>query len=189
MIPKLNKELIQAVDGHDQIEAVNPETGRLHTHYSQAWTATARMQSNDPNLQTIPVRKERGRDIRAAFVPRDDDHRLLSADYSQIELRVMAELSGDQGMLEAFTAGADITMMARVNAEPVVLVHKDRNRPVTDLIARAGRDSDLTMLGLNFPDREHLEEYAVAVEEMIRSVGTVLLVRNAQADEDLLAIS
>ncbi len=106
----------------DQLPAaVNPETGRLHTHYSQAWTATGRMQSNDPNLQTIPVRKERGRDIRAAFVPRDDDHRLLSADYSQIELRVMAELSGDQGMLEAFTAGADIhaTTASKVYKVPI----------------------------------------------------------------------
>ena len=93
----------------DQLpEWIHPETGRLHTHYSQAWTATGRMQSNDPNLQTIPVRKERGRDIRAAFVPRDSDHLLLSADYSQIELRVMAELSGDEAMLEAFNAGDDI---------------------------------------------------------------------------------
>ena len=88
--------------------SVNPDTGRLHTHFSQTWTATGRIQSNDPNLQTIPIRKQRGRDIRAAFVPRDDDHRLLSADYSQIELRVMAELSGDAGMLEAFQNGEDI---------------------------------------------------------------------------------
>ncbi|MGI9472892.1 MAG: DNA polymerase I [Rubripirellula sp.] len=93
----------------DQLpNSVNEKTGRLHTHYSQAWTATGRMQSNNPNLQTIPVRKERGRDIRAAFVPRDDDHLLLSADYSQIELRVMAELSGDEAMIEAFVAGEDI---------------------------------------------------------------------------------
>ena len=77
---------------------VNPNTGRLHTHYSQTWTATGRMQSNDPNLQTIPVRKERGREIRAAFVARDNEHLLLSADYSQIELRIMAELSGDQAL-------------------------------------------------------------------------------------------
>ena len=88
--------------------AVNESTGRVHTHYSQTWTATGRMQSNDPNLQTIPIRKERGRDIRAAFVARDDDHLLLSADYSQIELRVMAELSEDPGMIEAFNAGEDI---------------------------------------------------------------------------------
>ncbi len=93
----------------DQLpESVNEKTGRIHTHYSQTWTATGRMQSIDPNLQTIPVRKERGRDIRAAFVPRDDDHLLLSADYSQVELRVMAELSGDEAMLEAFVSGDDI---------------------------------------------------------------------------------
>ncbi len=93
----------------DQLPAaVNSETGRVHTHYSQSWTATGRMQSNDPNLQTIPVRKERGRDIRAAFVPRDENHLLLSADYSQIELRVMAELSADEAMLEAFEQGIDI---------------------------------------------------------------------------------
>lgn len=93
----------------DQLPAaVNPETGRLHTHYSQTWTATGRMQSNDPNLQTIPVRKERGREIRAAFVPRDANHLILSADYSQIELRIMAELSGDESMMAAFVNNEDI---------------------------------------------------------------------------------
>ena len=93
----------------DQLpESVNPTTGRLHTHYSQTWTTTGRMQSNDPNLQTIPVRKQRGREIRAAFVPRDANHLLLAADYSQIELRIMAELSGDPSMIGAFTAGEDI---------------------------------------------------------------------------------
>jgi DNA polymerase-1 len=93
----------------DQLpDAINPQTGKLHTHYSQTWTATGRMQSNNPNLQTIPVRKERGREIREAFVPRDEDFLILSADYSQIELRIMAALSGDPGMVEAFQAGSDI---------------------------------------------------------------------------------
>lgn len=93
----------------DQLpKAVNPATHRLHTHYEQTWTATGRMQSNDPNLQTIPVRKQRGREIRAAFVPRDDDHLILSADYSQIELRIMAELSGDPTMVDAFVQHQDI---------------------------------------------------------------------------------
>ncbi|MCA9166671.1 MAG: DNA polymerase I [Planctomycetales bacterium] len=93
----------------DQLpQAVNPRTGRIHTTYSQAWTATGRMQSNAPNLQTIPVRKERGREIRAAFIARDSDHWLLSADYSQIELRIMAALSGDEGMIDAFRNEIDI---------------------------------------------------------------------------------
>jgi DNA polymerase-1 len=87
---------------------VDHRTGRVHTHYGQSWTATGRMQSNEPNLQTIPVRKERGREIRAAFVPRDDHYLILSADYSQIELRIMAELSQDEGMLEAFRSQVDI---------------------------------------------------------------------------------
>lgn len=93
----------------DQLPAhVHPDTGRIHTEYSQSWTATGRMQSKNPNLQTIPIRKTRGREIRAAFVARDEDHLLLSADYSQIELRVMAELSGDAAMCEAFQQEIDI---------------------------------------------------------------------------------
>ncbi|MEM8735571.1 MAG: DNA polymerase, partial [Planctomycetota bacterium] len=87
---------------------VNETTGRLHTEYEQAWTTTGRMQSNNPNLQTIPIRKKRGREIRAAFVPRDEDHLLLSADYSQIELRVMAHLSQDEALIEAFRNDEDI---------------------------------------------------------------------------------
>ena len=107
----------------DQLPAaVNSDTGRLHTHYSQTWTATGRMQSNNPNLQTIPVRKERGREIRAAFVPRDERYLLLSADYSQIELRIMAELSQDESMIEAFVNDIDIH---RVTASKVYKVELD----------------------------------------------------------------
>lgn len=107
----------------DQLpQTVNTHTGRVHTHYSQAWTATGRMQSADPNLQTIPIRRERGREIRAAFIPRDDHHVILSADYSQIELRVMAELSGDAGMKQAFTDEEDIH---RVTAAKVYKVDPD----------------------------------------------------------------
>ena len=100
---------------------VNPKTGRLHTHYSQTWTATGRMQSNDPNLQTIPIRKQRGREIRAAFVPRNEDYLILSADYSQIELRIMAELSGDEAMLQAFTDGTDIHQVTASKVYGVML--------------------------------------------------------------------
>ena len=88
--------------------AVFKGTGRLHTHYEQAVTATGRLQSHDPNLQNIPIRTEMGREIRKAFIPRGNDYTLLSADYSQIELRVAAELSGDETMMAVFRAGGDI---------------------------------------------------------------------------------
>jgi len=83
-------------------------TNRIHTTFHQVVTATGRLNSTDPNLQNIPIRTELGREIRKAFVSPDDKHVLLSADYSQIELRVIAALSGDAGMLEAFNAGTDI---------------------------------------------------------------------------------
>jgi DNA polymerase-1 len=86
---------------------VNPRTGRVHTSYHQAVAATGRLSSSDPNLQNIPVRSEEGRRIRQAFVPADG-YRMLAADYSQIELRIMAHLSGDEGLVAAFAAGADI---------------------------------------------------------------------------------
>ncbi len=85
-----------------------PETGRVHTSYEQAVTATGRMNSHDPNLQNIPVRSDQGREIRKAFVAAGDDHLLFAADYSQIELRIAAALSGEKAMIEAFTDDADI---------------------------------------------------------------------------------
>ncbi len=87
---------------------INPRTGRIHTSYNQAVTATGRLSSNKPNLQNIPIREEKGREIRKAFIPRSDEYILLSADYSQIELRIMAHMSGDQLMREAFQKGEDI---------------------------------------------------------------------------------
>jgi len=86
---------------------VNPATGRVHTSYHQAVAATGRLSSSDPNLQNIPIRSEEGRRIRQAFVPAPG-HRLVAADYSQIELRIMAHLSGDERLLSAFAAGQDI---------------------------------------------------------------------------------
>jgi DNA polymerase-1 len=83
-------------------------TGRIHTTYNQAVTATGRMQSYGPNLQNIPIKTEKGKEIRKAFIPRGEEYLLLSADYSQIELRIIAELSQDEAMLEAFIKGLDI---------------------------------------------------------------------------------
>ncbi len=87
---------------------INRKTGRVHTTYGQAVAVTGRLASNNPNLQNIPVRTERGREIRKAFIPRDENHVLLSADYSQIELRIVAAISGDPAMCEAFIQGKDI---------------------------------------------------------------------------------
>jgi DNA polymerase-1 len=87
---------------------VNRKTGRVHTSYAQAVAVTGRLASNNPNLQNIPVRTERGREIRKAFIPRDDRHILLSADYSQIELRIVASISGDPAMCDAFKKNKDI---------------------------------------------------------------------------------
>ena len=87
---------------------INPRTGRIHTSFNQVVAVTGRLSSDNPNLQNIPIRTERGREIRKAFIPRSEDYTLLSADYSQIELRIIAELSSDPAMLEAFKSGEDI---------------------------------------------------------------------------------
>jgi len=87
---------------------INKRTGRVHTSYNQVVAVTGRLSSNNPNLQNIPIRTERGREIRKAFVPRDKDHVIVSADYSQIELRIVAAISGDPNMTEAFKLRKDI---------------------------------------------------------------------------------
>ncbi|MBA2330885.1 MAG: DNA polymerase I [Flavisolibacter sp.] len=87
---------------------INEKTGRVHTTFAQAVAVTGRLSSNNPNLQNIPIRTERGREIRKAFIPRDEGHVLISADYSQIELRIVAAISGDPNMSEAFLLHKDI---------------------------------------------------------------------------------
>ncbi|MEO7210950.1 MAG: DNA polymerase I, partial [Chitinophagaceae bacterium] len=87
---------------------INAKTGRVHTSFAQAVAVTGRLSSNNPNLQNIPIRTDRGKEIRKAFVPRDENHVLVSADYSQIELRIVAAISGDENMCEAFRLGKDI---------------------------------------------------------------------------------
>jgi DNA polymerase I len=89
-------------------ELINPKTGRVHTSYAQAVAVTGRLSSTNPNLQNIPIRTERGREIRKAFIPREKGRVLVSADYSQIELRIVAAISGDPNMCEAFKLGKDI---------------------------------------------------------------------------------
>ena len=103
---------------------------RIHTSFNQAVAATGRLSSNNPNLQNIPIRTDRGREIRKAFVPRNKDYTLLAADYSQIELRIIAELSQDPGMLEAFQNGLDIHSATASKVYDVGLeeVSKDQRR-------------------------------------------------------------
>lgn len=109
---------------------INPVTGRVHTSYNQAVAATGRLSSTNPNLQNIPIRTERGREVRKAFIPTDDDHVILSADYSQIELRLVAHMSGDEGMIEAFKEGLDVhrATAAKVYGVPLEEVTADQRR-------------------------------------------------------------
>ena len=109
---------------------VNPVTGKIHTSFNQAVTATGRLSSTNPNLQNIPVRDELGRRIRKAFIPSDDEHLLLSADYSQVELRLMAHLSGDESLIAAFEHGEDVhaATAARLFGKEVAEVDSDERR-------------------------------------------------------------
>ena len=111
-------------------QLVNPVTGHIHTSYNQAVTATGRLSSANPNLQNIPIRDDLGRPIRSAFVPSDDRHVLLSADYSQVELRLMAHLSGDENLCEAFREGKDIhaATAARIFKKPIEEVTSEERR-------------------------------------------------------------
>ncbi|WP_285010042.1 DNA polymerase I [Pedobacter faecalis] len=109
---------------------VNPKTGRVHTSFNQAVAATGRLSSNNPNLQNIPIRTERGREVRRAFIARDADHILLSADYSQIELRIIADISKEENMLDAFNKGIDIhtATAARVYGVDIAAVDATQRR-------------------------------------------------------------
>lgn len=102
----LRKLLTTYIDALPRL--VDQHTGRIHTSYNQTVTATGRLSSNNPNLQNIPIREERGREIRKSFIPTNSDHLILSADYSQIELRLMAHMSQDENLIKAFLANEDV---------------------------------------------------------------------------------
>lgn len=110
-------------------EMINPKTGKIHTSYNQTVTATGRLSSSNPNLQNIPIRDEMGKEIRRAFIP-DEGHVFFSADYSQIELRIMAHLSEDENMVNAFNAGEDIhtATSAKIYGVEISEVTKDMRR-------------------------------------------------------------
>lgn len=124
----LNKLIGTYLDSFPKL--INPRTGRLHTMYNQTVTATGRLSSSSPNLQNIPIRTERGREIRKAFVARDNEHVLLAADYSQIELRIIASLAHDEHMIAAFKSGYDIhqATAAKIYNLEMVQVSKEQRR-------------------------------------------------------------
>jgi DNA polymerase-1 len=109
---------------------VSPRTGHIHTSFNQAVTSTGRLSSNNPNLQNIPIRDERGREIRKAFIPSDENHTLLSADYSQVELRLMAHLSNDDNLVEAFLKNEDIhaSTASKIFHVPIDQISKEQRR-------------------------------------------------------------
>lgn len=125
---QLNKLRSTYVDALPNL--INPDTGRVHTSFNQAVAATGRLSSSDPNLQNIPVRTETGREIRKAFIPADENHSLLVADYSQVELRILAHYTRDKGLIKAFGDGDDIhaRTAAEVYGVPIDKVTTEQRR-------------------------------------------------------------
>ena len=171
-------------------QLVNRRTGRIHTSFNQAVTATGRLSSTNPNLQNIPIRDELGKPIRRAFIPSDADHVLLSADYSQVELRLMAHLSGDEALIAAFEHGEDVhaATAARLFNKPISEVTPDERRKAKT--ANFGIIYGISAFGLShrldIPRKEAKEiiegyfasypkvrEYMERVVEKAREVGYV----------------
>ncbi len=145
---------------------INPKTGLIHSSFNQARAATGRLSSENPNLQNIPIKDEAGREIRKAFVPRDDDHILLAADYSQIELRLIAEIANEEEMLKAFIAGHDIhkATAAGVYNVPIQEVTSDQRRNAKtvnfSIIYGAGSTNLSRQLGIKRGEaKELIEQY------------------------------
>lgn len=140
---------------------VNPKTGRVHTSYNQAVAATGRLSSNNPNLQNIPIRTERGREVRKAFIARDEDHILLSADYSQIELRIIAEISKEENMLDAFSKGIDIHTATAAKVYGIGIEEVDstqrRNAKAVNFGIIYGQSAFGLSQNLNIPRKEAAE--------------------------------
>ena len=160
---------------------VNPSTGRIHTSYMQTVAATGRLSSNNPNLQNIPIRTEKGREIRKAFIPKNDDFILLAADYSQIELRIIAALSKDQGMVNAFNSGTDIHSATASKVFDVELDQVTREQRSKAKMVNFGIIYGISAFGLsqrlNIPRKEakfiidsYFEKYSRIKEYMDESI-------------------
>lgn len=160
---------------------ISKETGLIHTSYNQAVAATGRLSSTNPNLQNIPIRTEKGREVRKAFIPRESNNVLLSADYSQIELRLIAELSQDKNMLDAFSAGHDIhkATAARVYGMELDEVTSDqrRNAKAVNFGIIYGQSAFGLSQSLGIPRKEaaeiieqYFEQYAGIREYMSKTI-------------------
>jgi DNA polymerase-1 len=169
---------------------INPGTGRVHTSFNQALVASGRLSSQGPNLQNIPIRTAEGRKVREAFIPGDDNHLLLSADYSQIELRLIAEISGDEAMIEAFQQGLDIhtATASRVFGVPIDQVTSDQRRAAKtvnfSITYGAGASNLSQQLGIKrteakelienyFAQYPGLRQYMTGIVEKARKQGYV----------------
>ena len=157
MLTKLKSTYVDALP-----KMVHPSTGRIHSSFNQALAATGRLSSNNPNLQNIPIRRPEGRKVREAFVPADKDHILLAADYSQIELRLIAEISGDEAMQEAFIKNQDIhrATAARVYDVAYDAVTDDQRRAAKtvnfSIIYGAGAQNLSRQLNIKRDEARHL---------------------------------
>jgi DNA polymerase-1 len=140
---------------------IDPITGKIHSHFNQALTATGRLSSINPNLQNIPIREARGREIRKAFIPSDNDHTLLSADYSQIELRIMAHFSRDENMIAAFNRNEDIHTATAALVNRISLDQVTREMRTKAKVANFGIIYGISSFGLsqrlNIPRNEARE--------------------------------
>lgn len=145
-------------------EQVNPVTGKVHTTYQQTVTATGRLSSTNPNLQNIPIRTDDGREIRRAFIP-DPGDLMLSADYSQIELRLIADFSGDKGMIEAFNSGADIHRATAAKIYHLALEDVTDNQRRNAKTANFGIIYGISAFGLS----ERLEIPRIEAKELIEN--------------------
>ena len=169
---------------------VNPRTGRVHSSFNQAVASTGRLSSQNPNLQNIPVRTAEGRRIREAFIPRDADHIILSADYSQIELRLVADIAKEEAMLDAFQKGIDIHLAtaARVYGVPLDQVTPDQRRAAKTInfaiLYGAGATTIGAQLGIKrteakelidnyFQQYPGLKNYMTGTVQMAREKGYV----------------
>ena len=169
---------------------INQKTGRVHSSFNQARAATGRLASENPNLQNIPIKDEAGREIRKAFIPRDEDHLIFSADYSQIELRLIADISNEEAMMDAFIKGQDIhrATAAKVYGIPYEAVSVDQRRNAKtvnfSILYGAGSTNISRQLGISRTEAKELidqyfntytglKKYMSGVVEAARSDGFV----------------